>query len=71
MTALLLVRILAFRFTVSVVMWGCVEPRIMEERSFKEDVRRSVEHRRHENRRLGEYYEQGEAREQWDGTNQS
>lgn len=43
----------------------------MEERSYKEDVRRAVEHRRHENRRLGEYYEQGDAREQWDGTSQS
>lgn len=43
----------------------------MEERSCKEDVRRAVEHRRHENRRLGEYYEKGEAREQWDGTSQS
>jgi hypothetical protein len=33
----------------------------MEERSFKEGVRRVIEHMRHESRRPGEYCEQREA----------
>lgn len=38
----------------------------MEKRSFKEGVRRVIEHMRHESRRPGKYCEQGEAREPCD-----
>lgn len=38
----------------------------MEERSFKEGVRRVVGYMRHESRRPGEYDDQEEAREPWD-----